>query len=140
MGAPAYGDSKLANILHAFELHRRYAAKGLTAAALNPGEIMTGILKPETGWFPWLLQCAGSGIERVVSITKTVEAGAATQVYAAVRAPLRQQAAFFEDCNERELYTSSLENFVRDEVNGKLFWAHSEALVKGALKAQVAGA
>lgn len=38
----AYGDSKLENILFTRELHRRYHAQGLSAAAFHPGVISTG--------------------------------------------------------------------------------------------------
>lgn len=36
-GVPAYGDSKLANVLFARELHHRYGKRGLLAFSLNPG-------------------------------------------------------------------------------------------------------
>ncbi|MFK5645248.1 SDR family NAD(P)-dependent oxidoreductase [Ornithinimicrobium sp. LYQ121] len=37
----AYGDAKLANVLFTKELHRRYADRGVTAAAFHPGGIAT---------------------------------------------------------------------------------------------------
>lgn len=39
----AYCDSKLANVLLALELHRRYAGRGLTAVAVHPGVLATPI-------------------------------------------------------------------------------------------------
>lgn len=46
-----YGNSKLANILHARELQKRHPS--ITAAAIHPGVIITGIYDTfKTGWFP----------------------------------------------------------------------------------------
>jgi NAD(P)-dependent dehydrogenase (short-subunit alcohol dehydrogenase family) len=42
-GLQAYADSKLANVLFAFELSRRMGHAGLTAAALHPGVLATRI-------------------------------------------------------------------------------------------------
>jgi NAD(P)-dependent dehydrogenase (short-subunit alcohol dehydrogenase family) len=42
-GLQAYADSKLANVLFAFELSRRMGHAGLTAAALHPGVLATKI-------------------------------------------------------------------------------------------------
>ncbi len=42
-GLQAYADSKLANVLFAFELSRRMGRAGLTAAALHPGVLATRI-------------------------------------------------------------------------------------------------
>lgn len=42
-GLQAYADSKLANVLFAFELSRRMGQAGLTAAALHPGVLATRI-------------------------------------------------------------------------------------------------
>ncbi|KZV84163.1 NAD(P)-binding protein [Exidia glandulosa HHB12029] len=40
-----YGISKLGNILHAKELHRRYAQDGIVATAVNPGILKTDLYK-----------------------------------------------------------------------------------------------
>lgn len=44
-GMQAYRDSKLANILFTFESVRRWGGRGITANALHPGVIWTGIWK-----------------------------------------------------------------------------------------------
>lgn len=44
----AYGDAKLANVLHAQELHRRYHAQGLSAVAFHPGNVRTGFAGDST--------------------------------------------------------------------------------------------
>jgi NAD(P)-dependent dehydrogenase (short-subunit alcohol dehydrogenase family) len=41
----AYVRSKSANAMFAIELNRRYASKGITANAVHPGGIMTGLQK-----------------------------------------------------------------------------------------------
>jgi len=130
-GAGAYGASKLANILHAEELQRRYASGGLSAYSLNPGEILTGILKPNDGWFPWLLMHGGEIANKLWPVTKSVEEGAATQVYCATKAP-EGVGGFWEDSNSLHLYSASLEALRADQDKGKRFWDISNALVEGA--------
>jgi len=50
----AYGDSKLANILHARELHARFAGLGLAAAAFHPGGVATNFAVDSTSRMRWL--------------------------------------------------------------------------------------
>ena len=100
-GAPAYGDSKLANALFAKELHNRYSGRGLLAFSVDPGEILTGIVKPSEAWFPWVLQKVGTLVEPL--LLKTPAQGAATQVYCALRAPASQSGGFFRNSNLGQL-------------------------------------
>lgn len=44
----AYGDAKLANILHTVELDRRYGADGLSAVAFHPGVVATSFARETT--------------------------------------------------------------------------------------------
>ncbi|PYG01805.1 Short-chain dehydrogenase [Georgenia satyanarayanai] len=44
----AYGDAKLANILVTKELHRRFAARGISAAAFHPGVVRTNFASDTT--------------------------------------------------------------------------------------------
>ena len=96
----AYGQSKTANVLFAVELTRRWAAEGITADALMPGGIWTGLQKH---WDPTHLedlkrQTAGS------SIVKTPEQGAATSVLLAVHPEVVGSGGrYFEDCHEAEV-------------------------------------
>lgn len=46
----AYGQGKLANVLHAKELVRRYADRGLVAHSLHPGAVRTGFGAAAGGW------------------------------------------------------------------------------------------
>jgi NAD(P)-dependent dehydrogenase (short-subunit alcohol dehydrogenase family) len=78
----AYGRSKSANVLHAIELDRRLAARGVRANAVHPGGIRTELgrhLTPEA--IQEMVRRAGA---RGTITFKDVAHGAATQVWAAV--------------------------------------------------------
>lgn len=49
----AYSDSKLAQVLHTRELHRRYAGDGLASAAFHPGVIASSFATAERGPVAW---------------------------------------------------------------------------------------
>ena len=95
----AYGQSKTANILFANELNRGLAGQGITANALHPGVIMTELsrsLTPE--------DLAGMMKDSEASGTpltfKSVEAGAATAVWAASAPELEGRGGLYlEDCS-----------------------------------------
>lgn len=50
----AYGDSKLANVLHARELHARFAGRGLAAVAFHPGGVATNFAADSTSRMRWV--------------------------------------------------------------------------------------
>jgi NAD(P)-dependent dehydrogenase (short-subunit alcohol dehydrogenase family) len=119
----AYGQSKTANSLHAFELNRRLSGNGVSAFAVHPGVIMTELarnLTPEDikGMMADRSEASGdedlvgSGAEKLGEIGrgsapsgggltfKTVEAGAATSVWAATAPELEGQGGLYlEDCH-----------------------------------------
>ncbi|CAL9202354.1 unnamed protein product [Musa hybrid cultivar] len=72
----AYGQSKLANILHAVELSRRLKEEGvnITANSLHPGIIVTNLFRHH-GFVNAILGTAGK------LVTKNVHQGAATTCY-----------------------------------------------------------
>lgn len=91
----AYGQSKTANILMAVEAAKRWAGDGISVNAIHPGAIYeTGLLRhvemtPE--------------MQAIVDQTefKTVEQGAATQVFVATSPSLEGVTGrYFSDCNE----------------------------------------
>jgi len=90
----AYGQAKIANLLFARELARRFEGTGRTANSLHPGVIITNLgrhLNPVMRF--------GFGVASVV-MCKTVEQGAATECYLAVHpgaAPI--SGHYFDDCN-----------------------------------------
>jgi NAD(P)-dependent dehydrogenase (short-subunit alcohol dehydrogenase family) len=73
---PAYGRSKLANILFTYELARRLQGTGVTANALHPGVIASGFGKNDKGWF-------ALGAKLMAPFLMTPEKGARTSVYLA---------------------------------------------------------
>lgn len=85
------------------ELNEREAANGVTAYSLHPGVIITNIWKGVTGCLGVFVRCCI--VPRIKD--KTVEQGAATQVYCAIRPDIEGTAAagacnFYDDCKARE--------------------------------------
>lgn len=94
----AYGQSKTANVLFALEATRRWADDGITASAVMPGGIWTGL---QRWWDPAVL---ADMKRRYVSGVKTPQQGAATSVFVATRAQLGPGApAYWEDCHPAEV-------------------------------------
>jgi NAD(P)-dependent dehydrogenase (short-subunit alcohol dehydrogenase family) len=91
---PTYGQSKLANILFAKELARRFEGTDRTANALHPGVIFTELWRHLPG-------VANRVIRAVTPLfLKTVEQGAATSCYVAVHPDAgRFNGRYFQDCN-----------------------------------------
>ena len=129
----AYGQSKTANVLFAVGLERRLGAAGVHANALHPGAIVTELgrhLVPED-------------IELIRSRTpagttyafKTVEAGAATSVFAATAPELEGRGGLYlEDChiatvNETPDALEGVKGYALDPTNAERLWALSERLV-----------
>ncbi|XP_059667799.1 short-chain dehydrogenase TIC 32 B, chloroplastic-like [Cornus florida] len=119
----AYGQSKLANILHANELSRRLQEEGanITVNSVHPGLIMTNLMRHSA-----LLM-------RVLKVFtcpmwKNVPQGAATTCYVALHPKLKGVTGkYFLDCNE---YTPS--KLATDEVLAKKLWDFSNKLVNSA--------
>jgi NAD(P)-dependent dehydrogenase (short-subunit alcohol dehydrogenase family) len=116
----AYGQSKLANYLFVRELARRLEGTRVTANGLQPGVIMTNLGR----YLPWYQILAAKLIGW--TFMKSVQAGAATQVYLATWPKLAGVSGyFFKDCNPF-LPGGNMEN---DELAAKL-WAVSEDLTR----------
>ena len=96
----AYGQSKTANALFAVGLTERYASDGITANAVHPGGIHTGLQKhiPEEEWraLGWI-DAQGN----VSPLFKTPEQGASTSIWAAVGPQLDGVGGLYlEDCQQ----------------------------------------
>ncbi|KAG4939654.1 hypothetical protein GLYMA_16G181400v4 [Glycine max] len=94
----AYGQSKLANILHANELARLLKEDGIdiTANSLHPGAIITNIYKPElSGPVPTdLMNMLGD------YLLKSIPQGAATTCYVALHPQVKGiSGEYFSDSN-----------------------------------------
>lgn len=96
----AYGQSKTANVLFAVELTRRWSAEGITADALMPGGIWTGLQKH---WDPDALADLKERTKDL-PVVKSPEQGAATSVLLAVHPEVVGSGGrYFEDCHEAEV-------------------------------------
>ncbi|MEK4660999.1 SDR family NAD(P)-dependent oxidoreductase [Priestia sp. FSL H7-0729] len=101
---PAYGQSKTATILFSVELDRRGAEQGVRAFSVHPGGIMTPLQRhmPKDemialGWIDESGQVANPAF-------KTLEQGAATQVWAATSPQLEGKGGVYcEDCDISEM-------------------------------------
>lgn len=113
-----YGQSKLANLLHARCLARRLEGTSVTANALHPGVIQTNLGRDSGGFL-----MAAAGI-LAKPIMKSVAQGAATQCYVATNpAVAGVSGEYFSDCKVAR--TSA---WGRDEALGEELWTVSEQL------------
>ncbi|KAI0509859.1 short-chain dehydrogenase TIC 32, chloroplastic isoform X1 [Dendrobium catenatum] len=119
----AYGQSKLANILHANELSRRLQEEraNVTVNSVHPGLIMTNLMRHSVTQMKVLKIFT-------YMFWKNVQQGAATSCYAALHPSLKGiTGKYFLDCNEKEP-----SNLAKNEKLAKQLWAFSEELVKSA--------
>jgi len=126
----AYGQSKTANVLFAVGLERRLAPRGVHAYGLHPGGIITELgrhLEPEDFVF---LQKRNTGLQ-----FKSVEAGAATSVFAATAPELEGRGGLYlEDCNVAAVNDApdalnGVKSYAVDPANAERLWGVSEKLV-----------
>ncbi|KAJ7541110.1 hypothetical protein O6H91_10G046600 [Diphasiastrum complanatum] len=92
----AYGQSKLANILHANELARRFKAEGVNISvnSVHPGFIMTPLMRHSKSLMKFL-----KFFSRI--LWKNVPQGASTTCYVALHPSLKGVSGkYFSDCNE----------------------------------------
>ncbi|XP_075639541.1 short-chain dehydrogenase TIC 32 B, chloroplastic-like [Castanea sativa] len=121
----AYGQSKLANILHANELSRHFQEEGIniTANSVHPGLIMTPLMR-----YSKLLM----RVIRVFTfyLWKNVPQGASTTCYVALHPNLKGVTGkYYLDCNEMQPSASA-----RDTVLAKNLWDFSNKLVSSGAK------
>jgi NAD(P)-dependent dehydrogenase (short-subunit alcohol dehydrogenase family) len=129
----SYGQSKTANVLFAVGLERRLAPAGVHAYALHPGAIMTELgrhLVPEDIDFLRSRTPPGATLS-----FKTVEAGAATSVFAATAPELEGRGGIYlEDChvasvNDAPNALEGVKTYAIDPHNAERLWELSERLV-----------
>jgi NAD(P)-dependent dehydrogenase (short-subunit alcohol dehydrogenase family) len=81
-----YGQSKLANILHARELARLYSPRGIWTAATHPGNVDTELSRNSA--YIGMLSSIASPILRCLGVVITAPKAAATPVWAATSGEL----------------------------------------------------
>ncbi len=120
-GWSAYGQSKIANLLFAKELARRFQGTKKTANAVHPGVIKTNLSRNMNG--------AVEVIFGLVSplFLKSVEQGAATEVYVATHPDAAQVSGkYFADSNVAKARSDA-----EDAELAKKLWDVSEKIVAG---------
>jgi NAD(P)-dependent dehydrogenase (short-subunit alcohol dehydrogenase family) len=134
----AYGRSKTANVLFAVEFDRRHRGRGVRAAAVHPGAIHTELARYMT---PDVLQGLMTQIEAAQKAGikalqfKSIPAGAATSVWAAVYAPADEVGGrYCEDCHVADSVSGAATSdgvsaYAVDPDNARALWAKSEEMV-----------
>ncbi|WP_296447634.1 oxidoreductase [Rhodoferax sp. UBA5149] len=130
----AYGQAKSAIALFALGLHLRFGAQGITANAVHPGGIMTGLQKfltlEEMRALGWL-----KADDTPLDTFKTPAQGAATSAWAATAPQLKGHGGLYlEDCHqglpaEPSNRVSGYSPRIADPVTAQRLWTVSEALL-----------
>ena len=130
----AYGQAKSANALFALGMHCKFAADGITANAVHPGGIMTGLQKflplEEMRALGWL-----KADDTPLDLFKTPPQGASTSVWAATAPQLKGHGGLYlEDCQqglpaEPTNRISGYSPHIADLAAALQLWEVSEALL-----------
>lgn len=117
----AYGRSKLANVLFAKQLARRFRGSARVANAVHPGVIATNLSRH-------MNPLAGVGLALVRPLAlKTAAQGAATEVWAAVHPDAAAlNGEYLSDCNVGRPRRLAL-----DEALAERLWARTEEIIAG---------
>src|ERR1700723_208738 len=131
----SYGQSKSANVLFAVGAAQRWAADGITANALMPGNIATTALARHMG--PDDLANFGKETDLALPPVKTIEQGAATSVLMAASGDVEGVTGrYYEDCaeapvvHEREGHIGGVAPYVLDTNNADRLWQMSNELIR----------
>jgi NAD(P)-dependent dehydrogenase (short-subunit alcohol dehydrogenase family) len=137
-----YGRSKTANILFAVEFDRRHCERGVRACAVHPGRILTNLGRHlGDGGMKVMLENADKLLRErgeLPAVTKSVEQGAATSVWAGIVAPgeliggrLCEDCGVAEINDDRERLTSrgGVRSYAVDPTRAQALWVSSEEMV-----------
>lgn len=127
----AYGESKTANVLFSVGMEQRFGGRGVHALAVHPGVIMTELSRHLMESDYEFLASRGSASAMKM---KSVEAGAATSVWAASSPTLEGRGGFYlEDCQEAvplvEGVDGGVADYALDSSAADQLWDISEKLV-----------
>ncbi|TNE62485.1 MAG: SDR family NAD(P)-dependent oxidoreductase [Alphaproteobacteria bacterium] len=135
----AYGRSKTANILFAVEFDRRHRDRGVRAVAVHPGGIQTELGRHLDRTFLEQMvnqmNAANAAAGRPPFSWKTIPQGAATTVWAGVRAHADDVGGTYcEDCHVAELADDAglmggVRAYATDPARARALWAKSEEIV-----------
>ena len=136
----ANGRSKTANILFAVEFDRRHRHRGVRAASLHPGVIQTELVRHLPAEVREQAAKAAEAALRGEAASehqyKTLPQGAATSVWAAVRAPAEEVGGrYCEDCAVAQVSVDDaagrkgVRPYAVDPERAAQLWAVSETLV-----------
>jgi NAD(P)-dependent dehydrogenase (short-subunit alcohol dehydrogenase family) len=118
-GWRAYAQSKLANVLFTFELDRRLRATGVSANALHPGFVATGLGTNNPAWWRFVL-----GLLHRFAVTP--QEGAATTIYLASSPAVHGVSGlYFVDCRP-----TAADPAAYDQNTARRLWEVSEAMVE----------
>ncbi|MCB1217864.1 SDR family NAD(P)-dependent oxidoreductase [bacterium] len=138
----AYGQAKTANILHAVELDRRFAAQGLRAFAVHPGAIITELGRHMSEQD---IEQVMARIQDTDTLIKSIPMGAATSCYAATAPELDGLGGrYLADCqlaeiNDDPASAQGLASYAVDPGNAARLWELSEELCGTGFGAAAAG-
>jgi retinol dehydrogenase 12 len=114
----SYAVSKLANVLHAKELARRYGAQGLHAYSLHPGVVASDVWRQVPQPFRWLM------MRGMISN----EEGAKTTLFCATSAEVAgHNGRYYDECREKEPSAAA-----QDPQLARELWEQSERFVADA--------
>jgi len=111
----AYGRSKLANILFAYELARRMSGAHITSNALTPGMVATGIWKKVNRWIGPLIypivqrmgQTPLQGAQTSIYLATSPEVEGVTGQYYANKRPIKSSPVSYDQDTARRLWDVS---------------------------------
>lgn len=135
----AYGQSKTANVLFSVGLTKKFANDGVVSNAVMPGAIMTNLQRHMTKE-EWIKRGWSDQDGKLLFKLKSVEAGAATSVWAAISTDLEGKGGLYlENCQVSKEETSVSEIFKHmfgylphavDQQAADNLWTFSEELLK----------
>jgi NAD(P)-dependent dehydrogenase (short-subunit alcohol dehydrogenase family) len=114
-----YGQSKMANLLFAKELARRFQPGGQTAYAVHPGVILTNLSRNMGSAAQMIYNAVGP------LFTKTIPQGAATEVFCAANPKAAKfSGEYLADCNVAKPRADA-----NNPVTAQILWDLSESIV-----------
>jgi len=123
----AYGQSKLANILHAKYLAKHLKQDGITVVSLHPGVVFTELLR----YLPCSHCITEYGKYLIPYLIRTPFEGAQTSICCAVNPNLHEHSGkYFNDCQPFESSNPEVNN----ETLADLLWQQSTDLITSKLK------